>query len=135
MLARSGNPEARHDTHLARYLQEAAMAGFGSCFIVVPPGGGEHVERVLQAARNCAMRVVLCLGLDNIPLDQPPPPAWKRWLLAPEEGEQPSLESIARRWGSGREEVLLVDRSSGNVYSDLHAVVRARARLKERVSA
>lgn len=134
MLARSGNPEATAQSHIERYLQEAAASGFGSCFIVVPPGGGPHVEKILNAARTSAMRVVLCLGLDHIPLDQPPPPAWKRFLLAPPDGraEAPTLESIANRWGTGREEVMLVDRSSGNVYNDLHAVVRARARMKEK---
>lgn len=136
MLARSGNPEAPAQSYLERYLQEAASAGFGSCFIVVPPGGGEHVQRILNAARTCAMRVVLCVGLDCIPLDTPPTPAWQRLLLAPPSGqeEEPSLESIATRWGTGREEVMLVDRASGNVYSDLHAVVRARARIKEKAS-
>ncbi len=136
MLARSGNPEATAQSHLDRYLQEAAASGFGSCFIMVPPGGGEHVEKILNAARSCAMRVVLCLGLDHIPLDQPPAPAWKRLVFAPPDGqaEEPSLESIAKRWGSGREEVMLVDRSSGNVYNDLNAVVRARARMKGKAS-
>lgn len=136
VLARSGNPESQGQSHLERYLQEAATAGFGSCFIVVPPGGGPQADRILQAARNTPMRVILCIGLDQIPLDQPEAPAWKRWLLAPENAEAPpSLESIARRWGSGREEVLLVDRSSGNVYSDLNAIVTARARLKAKASA
>lgn len=126
-LARSGNREVKEaPSGLSRFLSEAYLSGYRSCFVLLGTDPQARHEEVLKAAAQHGLRIVLCLAAERVIAQAPPP--WKQWLL----GQQPEtgislgqMETLWTHWSGGGQELRFFDRSSGEAYRDVPTLARA----------
>lgn len=115
---------------LAAFFARAERSGPASAVLFVPPRPGPWLARALSSLRaRQPMRVVI--GVDSLK-EVAEVAAWKRFFIRGPSSDGPTmreLEEVVRAFKKARCEVLVLDRSSGRVWSDSHRRAAAKPAL------
>jgi hypothetical protein len=126
-LARSGNLARLRQgqdkaTGVSAFLARMEKEGYGYCLLFVPPGDHAWLDTVVQGAAATAMRLYVIMGVDGIGPEAKPLSGWRRVLFRPPDEPKIRLSELRRsagRWQARAERVAVVDRRTGQMFTDL----------------
>ncbi len=107
VIARSGNPGVRSGDGLPAFLEEAARLGFGSCILLLPPGGGTWNDSVASALLHSPISVSLLTVASLRQTNREPD--WHRWVFYEEKTSTNPQELFAGLTSSAVADWLVFD--------------------------
>lgn len=136
LIVESGAAKSEGGRGLAAFFARAERSGPASAVLFVPPRTGPWMQLVLAALRTRQpMRIVI--GVDSL-TEARERPRWFRFFVRSQERDAPTmreLEEVIRAFKKARCEVLVLDRTSGRVWSDAHRKGATQKSASEREAA
>lgn len=136
LIVESGAAKSDGGRGLSAFFARAEKSGPASAVLFVPPRRGPWMQLVLATLRTRQpMRIVI--GVDSL-TEARERPRWFRFFVRSQKNDAPTmreLEEVVRAFKKARCEVLVLDRTSGRVWSDAHRKGAAQKSPSQREAA
>lgn len=133
---RKDQAAAAPSTGFGDFLKRVEGEGFGYCVLFLPPRPGPWLDAVAQYAQSSRLRIHVMIGLDGLAseLDQirRRDGVWRRLVLAPDNPDCPTLSELSQvvsRMSNCSADVCLIDRASGQIFTNPMSILQRSAKL------